>query len=71
MDEILHFWLEKGVNGFRVDAVNHLFEDAKLRDEPLTGKTDDMNSYEYTKHIYTKDMVCKTIFSANVKCSCI
>nr|XP_036225275.1 maltase 2 isoform X2 [Bactrocera oleae] len=56
MDEILHFWLEKGVNGFRVDAVNHLFEDAKLRDEPLTGKTDDMNSYEYTKHIYTKDM---------------
>ncbi|XP_011178629.1 maltase 2 isoform X2 [Zeugodacus cucurbitae] len=56
MDEILHFWLDKGINGFRVDAVNHLFEDAKLRDEPLTGKTDDKLSYDYTKHIYTKDM---------------
>ncbi|XP_018793242.1 PREDICTED: maltase 2-like isoform X2 [Bactrocera latifrons] len=56
MDEVLRFWLDKGINGFRVDAVNHLFEDVKLRDEPLSGKTDDMNSYEYTKHIYTKDM---------------
>lgn len=56
MDDVLRFWLDKGINGFRVDAVNHLFEDVKLRDEPLSGKTDDMNSYEYTKHIYTKDM---------------
>ncbi|XP_050320995.1 maltase 2-like [Bactrocera neohumeralis] len=56
MDDVLRFWLDKGINGFRVDAVNHLFEDVKLRDEPISGKTDDMNSYEYTKHIYTKDM---------------
>ncbi|XP_017464729.1 PREDICTED: maltase 2 isoform X2 [Rhagoletis zephyria] len=55
MDEILHFWLDKGVMGFRIDAINHLFEDPKLRDEPRTGKTDDKHSYEYTEHIYTKD----------------
>jgi alpha-glucosidase len=27
------FWLDKGADGFRVDAVYHLFEDKKLRDE--------------------------------------
>ncbi|XP_004530246.1 maltase 2 [Ceratitis capitata] len=56
MDEVMRFWLDKGVNGFRIDAINHLFEDAELRDEPLTGKTDDKHSYEYTEHVYTKDL---------------
>lgn len=57
MDEVILFWLDKGVSGFRVDAVNHLFEDPDLKDEPLTGKTNDEKSYDYTKHIYTKDLV--------------
>jgi alpha-glucosidase len=29
----MRFWLDKGVDGFRVDAVYHLFEDKELRDE--------------------------------------
>lgn len=33
------FWLDRGVAGFRLDAVPTLFEDEKLRDEPLTGGT--------------------------------
>ncbi|TMW51456.1 hypothetical protein DOY81_003481 [Sarcophaga bullata] len=56
MDEVILFWLDKGVTGFRVDAVNHLFEDPDLKDEPLTGKTKDEKSYDYTEHIYTKDL---------------
>lgn len=32
--DIIHFWLEKGVDGFRVGAVNRLLEAAHLRDEP-------------------------------------
>ena len=28
------FWLERGVNGFRLDTVNYYFHDAKLRDNP-------------------------------------
>lgn len=31
---VLRFWLGRGVDGFRVDAVNHLFEDAGWRDDP-------------------------------------
>ncbi|WP_431271660.1 alpha-amylase family glycosyl hydrolase [Dankookia sp. P2] len=34
MLEVLRFWLDRGVDGFRVDAIHHLFEDAELRDNP-------------------------------------
>ena len=30
----LEFWLDRGVDGFRLDAVNTLFEDPDLRDNP-------------------------------------
>jgi alpha-glucosidase len=30
----LQFWLKRGVDGFRLDAVNTLFEDPELRDNP-------------------------------------
>lgn len=33
MLDVLRFWLERGVDGFRVDAVYFLFEDPKLTDE--------------------------------------
>jgi alpha-glucosidase len=35
MLEVLRFWLDRGVDGFRVDAIHHLFEDERLRDNPL------------------------------------
>ncbi|XP_034407625.1 neutral and basic amino acid transport protein rBAT [Cyclopterus lumpus] len=34
MTDIIHFWLAKGVDGFRMGAVKHLLEAAHLRDEP-------------------------------------
>jgi alpha-glucosidase len=36
----VRFWLDRGVAGFRLDAVPALFEDPQLRDEPYTGKID-------------------------------
>jgi alpha-glucosidase len=35
----MRFWLDRGVAGFRLDAITSLLEDAKLRDEPLLGGT--------------------------------
>ncbi|KAL3050569.1 hypothetical protein OYC64_012570 [Pagothenia borchgrevinki] len=32
--DIIHFWLGKGVDGFRMDAVKHILEAEHLRDEP-------------------------------------
>jgi alpha-glucosidase len=34
MLDVLRFWLERGVDGFRVDAIHHLFEDAQLQNNP-------------------------------------
>ncbi len=40
MFDAMRFWLDRGVAGFRLDAITTLFEDPKLHDEPLTGKLD-------------------------------
>ncbi|HEV2577022.1 MAG TPA: alpha-glucosidase [Acidobacteriaceae bacterium] len=37
MFDTMRFWLDKGVAGFRLDAIPSLFEDPKLRNEPETG----------------------------------
>jgi alpha-glucosidase len=34
MLEVLRFWLDRGVDGFRVDAIHHLIEAEHLRDNP-------------------------------------
>jgi alpha-glucosidase len=34
MCEVLKFWFERGVDGFRVDAIHHLHEDEEDRDNP-------------------------------------
>ncbi|EDO37034.1 predicted protein [Nematostella vectensis] len=47
--EVLGFWLDKGVDGFRVDAVPHLLEDEEFRDEPV------LASYD-TSHPQYKDL---------------
>jgi alpha-glucosidase len=57
MKDVLTFWMDKGADGFRVDAINHLFEDSAMRDEPESGFTDDPNSFSFLNHIYTKDLV--------------
>jgi alpha-glucosidase len=35
MFNVLRFWLKRGVDGFRLDAVSRLFEDPELRDNPV------------------------------------
>lgn len=57
MHAVLRFWLDRGVAGFRVDAVSFLFEkqlaNGTYPDEPLSGGTTDPNDYGYLQHIYT------------------
>ena len=56
MKDVLTFWMDRGVEGFRVDAILHLFEDEKLRDEPKSNIPNiSPDDYRSLNHIYTKD----------------
>ncbi|XP_017032751.1 maltase 1 [Drosophila kikkawai] len=55
MDDVMLFWLNKGIAGFRIDAIIYIYEDAQLRDEPRSGATDDPNLENYLDHIYTRN----------------
>jgi alpha-glucosidase len=34
MQDILRFWVDRGVDGFRIDAIDRLMKDPELRDDP-------------------------------------
>lgn len=52
----MEFWLNKGVDGFRVDAIPHLFEHKDFLDEPRTNTPNVTDvEYRYLDHIYTID----------------
>ncbi|QQM31526.1 alpha-glucosidase [Martelella lutilitoris] len=60
--ETVRFWLELGVDGFRLDTVNYYFCDEKLRDNPAVDgelgpaglDAPDVNPYGFQQHIYDK-----------------
>jgi alpha-glucosidase len=39
-DEILRFWFDRGIAGFRIDVCNMIIKDAELRDNPPATKDD-------------------------------
>ena len=55
MYDVIKFWLDKGVAGFRLDAVSRLFEDPQMRDDPYLPGT---NAYgdRNIQHKYTDDL---------------
>lgn len=40
MFDVMKFWLDHGVAGFRLDAIPTLFEDKQLRNEPEKGRVE-------------------------------
>ncbi|XP_050491663.1 alpha-glucosidase-like [Bombus huntii] len=53
---VLTFWMDRGVDGFRIDAINLMFEDVNFRDEPSANRTDiPSDDYDSLLHIYTLD----------------
>ena len=57
--ENVEFWLKKGVDGFRLDAINFCYHDAQLRDNPAKPKDkrqgrgfSEDNPYAFQYHYY-------------------
>ncbi|PSN41543.1 Maltase 1 [Blattella germanica] len=54
MKNVIRFWLNRGVDGFRVDAVPHIVEDADFTDEELTNNPGvPPTDYNYLYHVHT------------------
>lgn len=56
------FWLDRGVDGFRLDTINFYFADKQLRDNPALAPelrnseiATSVNPYNYQEHIYSKN----------------
>jgi alpha-glucosidase len=56
MLNVLRFWLERGVDGFRVDVLWHLIEDDQFRDNPPNPNwREGMDPYQKLLPLYTTD----------------
>ena len=49
-EDVLRFWLDRGVDGFRVDVAHGLFKEASLRDQVLTEGTTATSGQVNTDH---------------------
>lgn len=56
MEDMLNFWFELEVDGFRIDAINHAYEDERFLDEPIIDQNKGL-FYENMEHIYTMNQV--------------
>ena len=56
MDEIMRFWLRKGVDGFRVDVMWHLMKDKELRNNPPNPNYHEyMPGYDQLSPVFSTD----------------
>ncbi|MCC5983671.1 MAG: alpha glucosidase [Rhodobacteraceae bacterium] len=59
---VTRFWLDRGVNGFRLDTINFYVHDRQLRDNPAlppeqrnASIAPAVNPYNYQEHLYDKN----------------
>jgi alpha-glucosidase len=55
MYDAMRFWLDKGVAGFRIDAISRLFEDPNLHDDPILPGTNAFGDPNI-EHKYTDNL---------------
>ncbi|WP_208350956.1 alpha-amylase family glycosyl hydrolase [Pseudaestuariivita rosea] len=60
--DVARFWLDRGVDGFRLDTINFYFADKELRDNPALPPEErnatiapSVNPYNHQRHVYSKN----------------
>lgn len=58
--DVLRFWMDRGVDGFRMDVIGMLLKDPELRDNPVDPNADsdlpDLKAYWRLVHEYNEDL---------------
>ncbi|MDO5641436.1 MAG: alpha-amylase family glycosyl hydrolase [Paracoccus sp. (in: a-proteobacteria)] len=65
--DVARFWLDRGVDGFRLDTVNYYFHDAKLRNNPPRRIGPQVNPYEMQLHRYSRNRPENLAFLARLR----
>ncbi|AKR54291.1 Maltodextrin glucosidase [Devosia sp. H5989] len=69
--DVMRFWLERGVDGFRLDTVNYYFHDAQLRNNPPARRPEHLpyavNPYDMQEHRYSKSQPENVEFMRKVR----
>jgi alpha-glucosidase len=58
MADVIHFWLDRGVDGFRLDAIERLVKDVDLRDDPPASEPYALplpEEYAELEHLYSRN----------------
>jgi alpha-glucosidase len=70
----VRFWLDRGVDGFRLDAINFCFHDLQLRDNPAKAQVDRVgrgfspdNPYAFQYHHYNNTQPENLVFLAELR----
>ncbi len=77
MIDVARFWMERGVDGFRLDTVNFYFHDKELRDNPPLAAEDrndntapSVNPYNFQNHIHDKTQKENIAFLRRLRAVC-
>ncbi len=67
--DVARFWLDKGVDGFRLDTINFYMHDKQLRSNPALSPEQrnasiapSVNPYNYQDHLYSKNQPENLVF---------
>ena len=69
--DVMRFWLERGVDGFRLDTVNYYFHDRQLRNNPAARRPKHLpyavNPYDMQEHKFAKSQPENVTFLKRVR----
>ncbi len=65
--DVARFWLDRGVDGFRLDVANYYFHDQSLRDNPASGSVDNARPYFFQRHLYNRSRPENLSFLAKLR----
>ena len=66
------FWLERGVDGFRLDALNHALHDPQLRDNPVAAPNGAprTRSFDYQERRFSQSQPGVVAFAEKIRALC-